>query len=179
MRFAPIILMLFAMLGCGSDSLPANEIETEEQAIAAIKRLGGIVTIDKKNPAKPMIFIALHNSKINDAGLEYLKGLTSLYQLNLEHTLITDKGLVHLKGLTKLQWLYFDHTKITDKGLVHLKGLTQLRVLQLNYTQVTDTGLEHLKELTGLQSLLLMGTKVTDEGVKTLQTALPNCEILY
>ena len=157
MRFSPIVLLLFAMLGCGSESPPANEVdrkareqdvetivenksspatsaakpvETQEQAIAAIKKLGGKVTIERKSPNK-------------------------LIHVDLRGIKVTDAGLVHLKGLTNLQTLYLYRTKVTDAGLVHLKGLTNL------------------------QFLSLYNTKVTDEGVKKLQTALPNCNISH
>ena len=87
-------------------------------------------------------------------GLEHLKGLTNLTDLNLYRTQITDSGLAHLKGLTKLQHLWLTSTQITDAGLVDLKGLTKLK--QLN---------------------LLLNKKVTDAGVAELQQVLPNCEI--
>ena len=40
---------------------------------------------------------------MTDAGLEHLKGLTQLRELNLNDTQVTDAGLEHLKGLTQLQ----------------------------------------------------------------------------
>ena len=43
------------------------------------------------------------------------------------NTKVTDAGLEHLKGLTDLQTLELLHTKVTDAGLEHLEGLTRLR----------------------------------------------------
>jgi Leucine-rich repeat (LRR) protein len=57
------------------------------------------------------------DTQISDAGLEHLKGLTSLTSLNLTS--------LSLKG-----------SQITDTGLEHLKGLTSLTSLTLFGTQI-------------------------------------------
>ena len=116
--------------------------------------------------------------QITDAGLVHLKELTNLQTLNLSATQVTDAGLVHLKGLDKLQALDLAFTKITDSGLVHLKGLVKLQTLDLMVcTQITDAGLVHLKGLARLQELNLRLTKITDSGVTDLKKSLPNCKI--
>ena len=62
-------------------------------------------------------------------------------------TRITDAGLAHLVGLTNLQTLNLsDCYQITDAGLVHLKGLTNLKTLVLMQTQITDAGVAELKQ---------------------------------
>ena len=76
MRFSPIVLLMFAMLGCGSDSQPVTL--TQEQAVAAIKKLGGRVTFEEESPNKPVIELVLPNPTVPDSGLENLKVLTSL-----------------------------------------------------------------------------------------------------
>ena len=117
--------------------------------------------------------------QVTDAGLEHLKGLTSLQMLSLGDTQITDAGLEHLEGLTNLQYLDLYGTQITDAGLEHLERLTNLQDLDLYGTQITDTGLEHLKGLTNLQDLDLTRTQVSDDGVDKLEEALPNCQISH
>ena len=44
--------------------------------------------------------------------------------LSLDNTKVTDAGLVHLQGLSQLRIVTLDRTKITDAGLVHLQGLS-------------------------------------------------------
>ena len=44
-----------------------------------------------------------------------------MQELNLRYTKITDAGLTHLKGLTGLRKLDISETKITDVGLADLK----------------------------------------------------------
>lgn len=68
-----------------------------------------------------VVSLSLNFSRITDAGMENLKGLTSLTSLKLDYTKITDAGLVHLKGLTKLQFLSLSGTKITDAGVAELE----------------------------------------------------------
>ena len=121
MRFSPTILLLFAMQGCGSGLQSANEVdgrsqkqdidtnvenksspatptaepvETQEQAIAAIRKLNGEVTIDEKSPNKPVIGVDLHSTKITDDGLIEVTELFQLQSLNLNGTNITDEVLV-------------------------------------------------------------------------------------
>ena len=42
-------------------------------------------------------------------------------ELDFRRSKITDAGLVHLKGLTKLKWLYLDGTKVTDAGVAEVR----------------------------------------------------------
>lgn len=92
---------------------------------------------------------------------------------------VTDADLVHLQGLTELRTLYLHGRDITDRGLVHLKGLAELDELALRATAVTDDGLEHLNGLAKLKKLDLRATFVTEEGVKKLTRVLPNVAVDY
>ena len=87
---------------------------------------------------KSLEFVLINDTKVTDAGLKHLKGLTKLERLYLSDTKVTDAGLMHLTGLTKLKTLSLRNTKVTDAGLEHLKGLTELQTLELNSTEVTD-----------------------------------------
>jgi hypothetical protein len=162
MRILSCLLLACSLLlvGCGESETASDSVDTDVEAkqkqdadVAAIRKLGGRVTFDEKNPGKPLVGVTLHGPKVTDA------------------------RLVHLKGLTSLQSLEINTTPVTDAGLVHLKGLTSLQELSLGGTKVTDAGLEHLKGLTGLQTLVLIRTKVTGAGVKSLLAELPKCRI--
>ena len=61
-------------------------------------------------------------------------------------TKITDAGLVHLTGLSKLQVLYLNDPKVIDADLVHLRGLTNLEQLWLGSTKTTDAGISDLRK---------------------------------
>lgn len=139
-----------------------------------------------------VLTVLLTNTRLTDAGLDHVRGLTSLQTLGLGNTQdtdaglarlrltglqqlflggsqVTDAGLAQLQGLTGLQDLSLGGTQVTDAGLVYLQGLTSLQGLGLNDTQVTDAGLAHLQGLTGLQTLRLDNTQVTDAGLAHLQ----------
>ena len=153
MKFSPIILFFVAMLGCGSES-PSSKLDTsqksQEEALDAITNFGAFVILDESD---------------------------EISLIDLGGTKITDADLVNLKGMTSLKSLTLKGTKISDTGLEHLKGLTRLKILNLDNTNVSDTGLEHLKGLSSLKWLYLDNTKVTDKGVNKLHKALSNCDI--
>jgi WD40 repeat protein len=144
----------------------------QAKAIAEIEKLGGKVTIDEKNPGRPVIGVYLTGTKVTDASLGNLKGLTKLQSLNLTATKITDAGIEHLKGLLQLQSLNLQLTQVTDAGLACLEGLTQLQDLNLYNTRVTNAGLAYLQGMTQLKSLNLWHTHVTDAGVERLKGLL-------
>jgi hypothetical protein len=97
-----------------------------ERAIAEIKKLGGKVETDAKSPDM-VVAVNLSHTKIMDASLEQLKGLSRIEILILKDTTVTDDGIVHIKGLTNLEVLELRRTKVTDKGLEHLKEFTKLQ----------------------------------------------------
>ena len=117
---------------------------------------------------------------VTDADLLHLKRLAnSLVHLDLHGTKVTDAGLTHLKGLTKLEELSLINTNVTGAGLVHLKRLTKLKTLKLNDTKVTDAGLVYLKDITKLGEVHLLGTNVTEEGVGELRMSRPGCMVVW
>jgi Leucine-rich repeat (LRR) protein len=190
LRTLLIFVTLFA-IPCSWVAVKKEQKRREREAATEIEKLGGKVAWSR--PWGPrssqrllgddlfgsVTIVVLDGTQVTDAGLEHLKGLGQLRQLEFRSTQVTDAGLEHLQGLKQLQWLALDETKVTDAGLEHLQGLGQLRELQLNGTQVTDAGLEHLKGLGQLQTLRLTGTHVTDAGVGKLQQTLPKCNILH
>jgi len=168
----------------------------QEEAIGELIRLGGGFSEDGE-----ALSFGLFGSRVDDAGMEHLKGLTNLRSLYLCTNQVTDAGMEHLKGLRNLRtldlgvWQVTDAgleclqglrnietlglagTQVTDTGLEHLKGMTELKFLDLRTTRVTDAGLEHLKELPHLYALQLSDTRVTIEGVERLKQALPCCKV--
>jgi Leucine-rich repeat (LRR) protein len=113
--------------------------------------------------------VLLQNTRLTDAMLAHLRGLTSLESLALDNTQNTDAALAHLQSLTGLQYLSLGRSQTTDAGLIHLQSLTGLRDLYLGGAQVTDAGLVYLQGLTNLQQLGLNDTQVTDAGLARLK----------
>ena len=167
-----VVVLLVGIAGCGDGSSPPAQT-ADADPFAALAKIGAEI---KRDDQGEVVEVNLALTKITDADLVHLKGLTKLQTLGLAHTKVTDGGLVHLKGLAKLQTLNLMRTKITDAGLVHLKGLTGLQTLGLP-SQITDAGLVHLKGMTNLTYLNLAMTKITDAGIADLKKSLPNCNI--
>ena len=98
----------------------------EGEAIAIIEKVGGFVRFENK----AVVAVHLPGSKVTDASLAHLKGLTGLKYLYLGDTQITDAGLEHLKGLRSLQILNLSITKVTDEGVKKLQqALPQCKIL--------------------------------------------------
>jgi hypothetical protein len=188
-QFSLVTMFLFVTVLCMGLALVVGPADRQRQAVAAIKALGGSVVYANPNPgvsdAFPRSFlrrwlprdffdevreINVQSSKVTDAGLKRLKGLTRLDALRLlDATNITNAGLAHLRGLTRLKALWLRNSQVTDAGLTHLRGLTGLRQLRLDGTQVTNGGLAQLQRLTSLSELYLGRTQVPDAGLVHLQ----------
>ena len=69
-----------------------------------------------------------------------------LQYLQLSGTRVNNAGLAHIKGLTGLRVLWLYDTQVSDAGLVHLRGLTGLRVLNLRSTLVSTGGVDALQQ---------------------------------
>jgi hypothetical protein len=69
-----------------------------------------------------------------------------LQYLQLSSTRVNNAGLVYLRGLTGLRVLWLYDTQVGDTGLVHLYGLTGLRVLNLRSTLVSSAGVDALQQ---------------------------------
>ncbi len=150
----------------------------EEQAISAIKKLGGLVLEIAQNDPRLDVAFHLADSKISDAEIAPVKDLPQTAQLNLRGTEVTDAGLVHIKDLKGLTKLHLEKSKVTDAGMEHLKGLENLEYLNLYGTAVTDAGLKSLAPLKKLKKIYLWETKVTDEGVAALKAEIPGLTVI-
>ena len=97
----------------------------------------------------------------------------NIMALDLSRTRLKDADLAPLAGMTNLVRLELKRNTITDAGLVHVQGLVELETLNLFDTQVTDAGLAQLAGLKRLQKVFVFNTKVTAGGAAALQKAIP------
>src|SRR5262249_38935790 len=70
------------------------------KVVERIKQLGGIVSVDEKQPDKPLKQVYLNRTAVTDADLELFRGLTKLQLLDLTETGVSDKGAEHVGTLT-------------------------------------------------------------------------------
>jgi hypothetical protein len=72
---------------------PAGRAD-EATAVQAGEKLGGRVTVDAKQPGKPVVEVDFYNREaVTDAGLKLVKEFKSLRTLVLDGTGVTDAGL--------------------------------------------------------------------------------------
>jgi hypothetical protein len=162
---ALVIASSIAPAGCTTDP----QAEAQDQALAAIQRLGGTFDRDLQLDGEPVVKVDLSGRAAGDANLESLKGLPRLNALILRGTAVTDAGMAVLKDTGKLRSLDLDDCRVTDAGIAHLSTLTSLRGLHLAGTGITDQGVANLSPLTKLWVLSLRDTGITDAGLVHLQ----------
>lgn len=136
---------------------------------------------------KNLTSLNLRGTKITDATLEMLAGLTSLQSLDISYAQLTDLGLNHLTSLTGLHHLAMGGNKLTDTGLQFLRQLPQITYLDLAGVQRTDSGLwsitlaesgvDAVVSVTDLKELHLGGSAISGSGLKRLKS-LPSLERL-
>lgn len=158
--------------------LTAVQKLAETKAIAAIEKAGGLAMRVAANSTGTEVNLSLLGDKATNAQVELTSDLAgSLVRLNLSRTKIDDAALETIGGLSQLRWLNLARTQVTDAGLRHLTGLAKLEYLNLYGTKITDAGLSSLHGLKNLQSLYLWQTKVSKKGAATLRKTLPNLRV--
>ena len=149
----------------------AEKNAEQEEAIAAIKKMGGFVDTDPQRPGDPVVRVHLFAGKTAGVGLAPLAKLPEIEWIGLHASDITEADLEYLKGLTKLRRLGLADTRLSDAGLERLEGMTTLEILYLMENPITDAGLDHLRRLTKLKELGLGQTRITDAGLERLKTS--------
>ncbi len=115
---------------------------------------------------------------ITDAGIEHLKPLEEVTDLNLYSVeRITDVAIAYIRGWKNLERLNLRGTDVTDTALQYLAGFPALKLLDVSYTQVTNNGMEYLSLLRSLEELRIGGNKITGAGLRWLRV-LPNLRVL-
>lgn len=108
------LTVLLASLLTPVASAQGRKDEDEQRAVAAIKKLGGVVTVDPKSGR--VVEVDFASPELTDEGLKPLKELKGLQGLDLGGTRVTDAGLQHLKGIKGLRELFLSRTAVTDEG---------------------------------------------------------------
>jgi Leucine-rich repeat (LRR) protein len=131
---------------------------------ADLSRIGALGRLRRLN---------LAHTKITDVGMQYLRELSGVTDLNLYYAeYITEDGIAAIKGWTSLERLNLRGTKVNSKVFDHLAQLTSLRALDLAYSQIDDEGFEQLSSLTHLEELAIGGNRLTG-GCLPLLKLLP------
>ena len=157
---------------------------TQEEAVARITALGGLVSRENDNGDGPPIRVDFSHAiaarkVVGNEGLAAVANLPELRYLFVPWCKIDDIGLGYLGELHKLDSLSLRETEITDAGLLKLAHLQELIMLDLAGTQITDAGLGNITMLSSLAILVVTDTQVTEAGLRELQTRLPALTVYH
>ncbi len=120
--------------------------------------------------------LRLRGAAIHNADLRHLQGLPQLTQLNLElEEPIDDTGIAFLKPLTNLENLWINHSIVTDSGLASLSQMNDLERLNVS-CMATNEGLLTLGDLDSLRFLQIASPYVTEQGIAALSNRLPSLQ---
>ena len=153
-------------LVCGALLLATGASAQDAGLIRSIEALGGSVLRDSTGH---VVEVSLARTWATDADIDRLTALKTIKRLDLSLTYVSDRGVERLKQLDQLEDLNLYAAEfITDAALAFLRGQRQLKVLNLRGTDVTDTSLAYIAELPGLRSLDISFTQITDVGMEHL-----------
>ncbi|MHC4639336.1 MAG: leucine-rich repeat domain-containing protein, partial [Planctomycetota bacterium] len=124
------------------------------------------------------LIIEAHRKKggIRDEDLACLSKHKRLKLCHLWHTKLTDAGMAHLAGLTNLDWLGISGANLTDDGLKYLTNMRRLNNLSITGNgNFTDNGLRYLEGLKALGSLKITSkNNFSRAALVRLRKNLPN-----
>src|SRR5262249_24991441 len=106
-------------------ALPATSAKPQHPRGTGQKALAGWITSlggEAGFAGGKLKSVSLSTAPIGDAQLAALAPATGIEKLSLEATETSDLGLQHLRGLKKLRELDLSNTVVTDAGLVRLAG---------------------------------------------------------
>ena len=122
--------------------------------------------------------LAVDELFVSTAGLEALKGVSTLEELYLKSTLVDDDSMQIAAGFPNLKKLRISKTQVSNDGLKHLTACRKLEDIDLSENSLlNDDGMAHVGAITSLKRLNLWRVSVSDSGTAKL-APLTNLEWL-
>jgi len=130
---------------------------------AALSRMSKVIELD------------LSETTFGNAGLPAVAQMPALTQLNLWLSRVDDQGIESLRGKQTLTSLNLDNVSgITDASLAVIAELPELTFLHLGGTAVTAAGLEQLASLKQLRTLIVTRLGLTPQDVERIRQSIPS-----
>ncbi|MEM7390820.1 MAG: c-type cytochrome domain-containing protein, partial [Verrucomicrobiota bacterium] len=122
--------------------------------LTELRKTGALVLQLAQNNPLIRVDFGYAEGEVTDAQLDLLENVkTHLTELHLAKSKVTDAGLKKISGMSRMTRLHLEKTGIGDAGLRHLEDLKHLEYLNLYETEVGDAGLDALTGLKGLRKL--------------------------
>lgn len=99
--------------------------------------------------------LKLDGTRINDAGMAYLKRLSCLTRLQIPLEEVSSEGLRNLAGMARLD--AFSGSPISDEGLHHFSSMRRLEHLSLGGPELSDESFAFLCGCSNLRTLTVNG----------------------
>ncbi len=164
------LIALILLIASGLGWL-VSEAHDQRDAVAAIKRAGGVVAYDwewRDGDQIPSGKPRAPNWLVDRIGVDFFGHVTSVEFYS--HDTLTDGPMVQFERLPQVEKLVFTDATVSNAGLSKLKDLRNLRALDLSGCEIDDTKFAAMKALTSLQSLRLSDSPLlTDVGLKNLE----------
>ncbi len=114
--------------------------------------------------------LTLENSRVTPEGLAALRGISSVFTVDLSGTRLTAESLDHLATMPDLWNLDISDTGIPDDALARLRQFPALKSIILDASQATDSGIAYVGQISQLSTLCLV--RPTTETIARLPHAL-------
>jgi hypothetical protein len=136
-----------------------------DEALAAIGSLEGVVALD-------LHMSAFGSPHYTARGVEHLRRMASLEELNFHGALATDDVLVAIAAIPRLRWLHCQDPVAGDEGFIALGKCTSLENIASRVCRrMTDRGFAAIARLPHLRSLALGGPRISDAAMAHLADA--------
>jgi hypothetical protein len=124
--------------------------------------------------------VNLHRMPATDEHLRMISQFPHLETVVNNGSKVTDAGLKYLSGMSKLWWLEMEWINIGDEGLADLKDLPSLKTLRLTDSRVSNEGVKQaLARFKNLQEIWIDRTRVTPQEAKSIREAWPTVQVVY
>lgn len=112
--------------------------------------------------------LTINDSILSSQFLASLKGLCSVYSLELLNSNLQPGTVDELANWTSLRYLTINGCNVSDADMVSLARNHRLESLLLCGTKITDDGLSPLTNMKGLTRVEISGSKCTWDGIREL-----------
>lgn len=123
--------------------------------------------------------IRLYRCDFDNSGLDKLKNLSHLTDLNLAYSNLDDQGAISISSCAGVTSLRADATQITDSGMTALARMKRIGTLDISNTKISAQSLSKLNCSKTLRVLVLSGTAVTESSIRSFCRRNPFVTTIY